>query len=187
MKKIALVLGVVLLLVGNVTVAFADAASYDIEPADYYVYVATPDGGLNMRYGPGTEYDKVMPERIPDNVRLYIKYKSGNWGYTAYNGNDGWVALRQTTTTPPAQPTTQPVTEPVTPAYQPIEEGQPSQEAVVVEENPTVDVENPEEKAEDARILESAMLNQIILIAILVILVIFIAILALVIVNIKRK
>ena len=82
-------------------VAFADAATYDIENVDYYVYVATPDGGLNMRYGPGTEYDKVMAERIPDGVMLHIEMKSGNWGYTSYNGNYGWVALKQTSATPP--------------------------------------------------------------------------------------
>ncbi len=109
MKKTILILGMVMLLVlVNTTYAFADAITYDMEPAGYYVYVATPDGGLNMRYGPGTDYSKVMEERIPDNVRLYIGYVSGNWGYTSYNGNEGWVALKQTTTEPPAPETPQP-------------------------------------------------------------------------------
>ena len=104
MKKIISVLGIisVLLLMGFQT-AFADAASYDMKQAGYYVYVATPDGGLNMREGPGTNYSKVMKERIPDGVRLYIELVSDNWGYTTYNGNYGWVALKQTTKNPPAK------------------------------------------------------------------------------------
>ncbi|MBR3933949.1 MAG: hypothetical protein IKJ68_08605 [Clostridia bacterium] len=96
-KRLLLMLIVTLSLVlGNVTTTFADAAAYDMEPANYYVYVSTPDGGLNMRHGPGTDYAKVMDQPIPDGVKLYIGYVSDNWGYTEYNGNSGWVALKQT-------------------------------------------------------------------------------------------
>ena len=102
MKKTLLILTMVaILLFATVSTAFADAMVYDMVEAGYYVYVKTPDGGLNMRYGPGTEYDRVTTKRIPDGTRLYIGYVSGTWGYTEYNGNDGWVALSQTTTTAP--------------------------------------------------------------------------------------
>lgn len=121
MKKVFLIFNLMLMIfITNIAPVFADAAAYDMHEAGYYVYVATPDGGLNMRYGPGTEYDKVMKSRIPDGVRLYIGYTSGNWGMTTYNGYEGWVALKQTSKTPPVTPkpaTPKPVTpKPVTPA-----------------------------------------------------------------------
>lgn len=103
MKKRALILMLVtlVLLVESMTLVFADAITYDMEPSDFYVYVVTPDGGLNMRHGPGTDYPKVMEKPIPDYEKLYIVYTSGDWGYTSYNGNEGWVCLIDTTTTPP--------------------------------------------------------------------------------------
>lgn len=97
MKKTIFVLCMVFVIVMSIAAtAFADAAIYDVEKADFSVIVKTPDGGLNMRYGPGTKYDKVMSGRIPDNVQLYISAVSDNWGYTSYNGYEGWVALSQT-------------------------------------------------------------------------------------------
>lgn len=113
MKKIILILNILMVfLMGGASVAFADAMDFDVKEAGYYVYVATPDGGLNIRYGPGTEYDKVMAGRIPDGVKLYIGSVSGNWGYTSYNGYEGWVALKQTTTPPPVQTTPKPTPAP---------------------------------------------------------------------------
>lgn len=91
-----------ILVFGNMQSAFADAVLYDMEPAGYHVYVATPDGGLNMRHGPGSGYSKVMQKRIPDNEKLYIEYISGKWGFTTFEGNNGWVYLPQTTTTKPS-------------------------------------------------------------------------------------
>ena len=102
MKKTAVILAVVMMVLCiYAPVSLADAIAYDVEPVNLYVYVATPDGGLNMRVGPGVEYSKVMKERIPDGVQLYITQKSGSWGYTSYNGNYGWVSLTQTTTKAP--------------------------------------------------------------------------------------
>lgn len=99
MKRTVLILCIVLsILSASFTTAFADAMAFDMKEAGYYVYVSTPDGGLNMRYGPGTDYDRVTTERIPDGTKLYIEYVSGNWGYTVYNGEDGWIALKQTST-----------------------------------------------------------------------------------------
>ena len=101
-KLLAVLLGVILVFSAGIT-AFADAMAYDVEQAGYYVYVLTPDGGLNMRNGPGTEYNKVLSSTIPDYTRLYIELVSKNWGYTSYNGTYGWVALSQTTTKAPEQ------------------------------------------------------------------------------------
>lgn len=192
MKKIFLILSLMLILItGSNVTAFADAITYDMEEAGYYVYVATPDGGLNMRHGPGTDYAKVMDERIPDGVRLYIGYTSDNWGYTSYNGNDGWVALRQTSTTPPE---TESVKTPS--AGQPSVKDEELQhadntnppETEVADENS--DKEIPEvqtNNSEDAEIVKDAMVGQIVLIAVLVVFVIIIAVLIVIIINLKSK
>ena len=205
MKKLCLFLSMVMLLImGSVTTAFADAASYDMEEAGYYVYVATPDGGLNMRYGPGTDYGKVMKGRIPDGVKLYIGYVSGNWGYTSYNGYEGWVALKQTSKNPPAPPATkkpQPVATPkptVVPTPVPptptVAVTQAPQESIapVVSQTPentqpvvTATPEHNEE--EDEKAVKAAMTNQILLIAIIVLFVIVIALLLVIIINLKTK
>lgn len=97
MKKLFTLLIVAIILCASVIPAFADAASYPMEQVDYYVIVATPDGGLNLRAGPGVEYSTVIDYRIPDGVELHITLESDNWGYTKYNGEYGWVALKQTT------------------------------------------------------------------------------------------
>lgn len=121
MKKILLVVSMVMVIFFTCAApaVFADAIAYDIDDAGYYVYVKTPDGGLNMRNGPGTDYNIISSKRIPDGTRLYIDFKSDNWGYTKYNGIEGWVALKQTTKTPPATPT--PTKKP-TPSPEPVKE-----------------------------------------------------------------
>lgn len=80
---------------------FADAAIYDynygtVTDCSYDVYVATVDGGVNLREAPTTESAIICT--IPDFVQLHISAESsaGNgWGYTTYNGYSGWVALSQ--------------------------------------------------------------------------------------------
>lgn len=67
--------------------------------ADYEVEVAAPDGGVNLRYGPGTEYD-IRVSMIPNTVVLHISAETAAstgriWGYTSYDGQDGWIALSQ--------------------------------------------------------------------------------------------
>ena len=75
-------------------------------PADYYVYVTTPDGGLNLREGPGTDYGILV--LIPDYVQLHITaVAANNWGEAAYNGMTGWVSLNQTSETLPAEAASQ--------------------------------------------------------------------------------
>lgn len=66
---------------------------------DYYVEVAAPDGGVNMRQGPGVEYEKVRA-MIPNGEILHIVSEEttsngNNWGYTEFEGTAGWVALTQ--------------------------------------------------------------------------------------------
>ncbi len=98
MKKRALSFFLALLLIALLTTAaFADAIifpdnSWDV---DYYVYVTTPDGGLNMREGPGVDYALITT--IPDYERLHVLVEnSASWGYVQYGYNYGWVYLGQT-------------------------------------------------------------------------------------------
>lgn len=65
---------------------------------DYNVYVATVDGGVNLREAPSTDASILC--LIPDFKVLHITMESsaGNgWGYCSYNGMSGWVALSQVT------------------------------------------------------------------------------------------
>lgn len=77
-------------------------------PAIYNVEVTAPDGGVNMRSGAGVEYDKVLPDMIPNGTVLCITQQAtasnGNsWGYTSYNGVYGWIALTQVTSLEPTE------------------------------------------------------------------------------------
>lgn len=181
MKKSISIISIILLLLTIFALpSFADAMAYDVEEADYYVYVATPDGGLNMRYGPGTDYDKVMEGRIPDGVELYISLVSGNWGYTSYNGYEGWVALKQTSKTPPvSQPENTPS---ATPTPQPdISET----ETPAPEKTETPDVSaNPTQAVKP---VNSVLTNQILLIAIIILLLIILSLLVVILINRKSR
>ncbi len=94
MKKSALSPLLALALAGA---AFADAIVFPDESVnvDYYVYVTTPDGGLNLREGPGVDYSIITT--IPDYELLHVTVEKGNgWGYVQYGDNYGWVYLGQT-------------------------------------------------------------------------------------------
>ena len=95
--------------------AYADAlieefwfTMYDV---DYYVVVDAPDGGVNLRYGAGTEYPTVLDGMIPNGTVLHIdaEARANNgkyWGATEYDGWSGFVFLGQTKkTAPPAETT----------------------------------------------------------------------------------
>lgn len=45
--------------------------------------------GLNMRMGPGTNYDVVLT--IPDNAEVTVIEKGGSWSKVSYNGKEGYV------------------------------------------------------------------------------------------------
>lgn len=86
--------------------ARADAASYWYEEGavDYYVEITAPDGGANLRLGPGVKYQILLDGLMPNGTVLHVSSESmasnGNyWGYTEYNGIYGWVALTQVTVT----------------------------------------------------------------------------------------
>ena len=92
---------------GNVNVEenVSDANTYETpvgSSVSYDVEVTAPDGGVNMRCGAGVEYDKVLPDMIPNGTVLTVTQEAvasnGNsWGYTNYNGTYGWIALTQVT------------------------------------------------------------------------------------------
>lgn len=68
---------------------------------DYDVSVAAPDGGVNFRYGPGTDYGKIFSDMIPNGTRLHVSGEGTaangkTWGLVTYNGQMGWVFLGQT-------------------------------------------------------------------------------------------
>ncbi len=46
---------------------------------------------LNVRTGPGTEYDKIG--LLANDTQVYIYETSGNWGRILYNGEDAWISL----------------------------------------------------------------------------------------------
>ena len=81
---------------------------YDV---DYYVVVDAPDGGVNLRYGAGTEYSKVLDGMIPNGTVLHIdaEARANNgkyWGATEYDGWSGFIFLGHTKkTAPPAETT----------------------------------------------------------------------------------
>lgn len=84
-------------------------------PIIYDVEVTAPDGGVNMRSGSGTEYDKVLSSMIPNGTVLSISLEAtasnGNlWGFTTYNGVSGWIALTQVTSLEPTEGAPVPVT-----------------------------------------------------------------------------
>lgn len=101
-KRIGCMLLVLALLFCDAQLIWADAAVdwYSEEPVEYDVQVSAPDGGVNIRYGPGVEYDRLMDSMIPNGVILHVtsqaQASNGNyWGYTNYNGMYGWIALTQ--------------------------------------------------------------------------------------------
>ncbi|MBR5329564.1 MAG: SH3 domain-containing protein [Firmicutes bacterium] len=102
MKRSLLITIIFALLLCFSSGVLADAAIYDydfgtVTGCDYGTYVATPDGGVNLREAPTTQAPVLCT--IPDFVYLQITQESDmgkGWGYTCYNGYYGWVALSQT-------------------------------------------------------------------------------------------
>ena len=61
--------------------------------------VNAPDGGVNLRSGPGTEYE-ILVNMIPNGTEMKIyqiknSSKGTQWGYVQYNNTEGWIALSQ--------------------------------------------------------------------------------------------
>lgn len=100
MKKliVATISGIIVMSAGvSMSSNFIQAASEEYVEEGYYVEVSASDGGVNMRQGPGVEYE-IVREMIPNGEILYIEFEgiatNGNsWGYTEYEGIEGWVSL----------------------------------------------------------------------------------------------
>ena len=116
MKKRFLCVAAALLLTiaASGAACYADAIAEGFWNTAQYVdedyYVNAPDGGVNLREGPGTEYPVVfgMKGLIPNGTKLHIdnKAKAENgkyWGETVYDNKYGWVFLGQLSKEPPAE------------------------------------------------------------------------------------
>lgn len=82
----------------------ADVAPSTLKRASYDVTVSASDGGCNLRYGPGVEYNQLMNYMIPNGTILHIHWEdeasNGKaWGFTNYNNMTGWIALSQVSVT----------------------------------------------------------------------------------------
>lgn len=145
-KRKCCMLLILVLLCCSAQIIWADAAVdwYSQEAVEYDVQVSAPDGGVNIRYGPGVEYDRLMDSMIPNGVILHVtsqaQASNGNyWGYTYYNGIYGWIALTQVSRI-------ESVPTPVPAAPEPV--ALPQETPVVTEvptETPTVTTEAPTE------------------------------------------
>lgn len=51
---------------------------------------------LNFRAGPGTDSDII--DKIPMGAVVEITFFKGDWGYTTYNGKNGWISMEYTST-----------------------------------------------------------------------------------------
>lgn len=107
----ALILVTAVFVLGAPCVSWGDAlveSYWDIAySVDYDVYVAAPDGGVNLRNGAGTEYSIMLSGLIPNGTKLHVtnETKASNgkkWGQVTYQGKTGWVFLGQCSKTPPA-------------------------------------------------------------------------------------
>ncbi|MBQ9940284.1 MAG: DUF5050 domain-containing protein [Clostridia bacterium] len=58
------------------------------------LYSITSDNGLRLRAGPGLNYDRLS--LIPFEEVVEIKSVGDQWGYTTYNGVNGWVFMEYT-------------------------------------------------------------------------------------------
>ena len=103
-SRLGLILLIIILLFSSqVTFSHGDAIvdnywdkAYDV---DYYVIVDAWDGGVNFRYGAGTEYSKITDMILNGNI-LHITMETigsngRTWGYTEWQGNYGWIALSE--------------------------------------------------------------------------------------------
>ena len=68
-----------------------------VQPAVFYnegeqpSYTVTPDNNLNMRAGPGTDYDKVSKVPASTVVTALGANEDGSWVVVNYDGKYGWL------------------------------------------------------------------------------------------------
>lgn len=80
-------------LTGHDEVAVKPSSVYD----KYYIYYTT--GGVNLRSGPGTSYDKVTTVDLGTEVQAAAK--QDGWTFVAVNGSFGWINSDYLATTRP--------------------------------------------------------------------------------------
>lgn len=68
-----------------------------VQPTTYYnegeqpSYTVTPDNNLNLRAGPGTDYDKIAQVPASTVVTALGANEDGSWVVVNYNGAYGWL------------------------------------------------------------------------------------------------
>ncbi len=81
----------------STTAAYLEGATN----VNYTARVVSPDGiGVNLREGPGSSYTKVLDKPVPVGEVLTISAEKtvqngAAWGYTQYDGLNGWVYLAE--------------------------------------------------------------------------------------------
>jgi uncharacterized protein YraI len=85
----------------NQGTAGSSAGSSESKPPEpAYAYV-TANGGLRLRFGPGTNFEVLTT--IPDGTRISLLDSVGAWVRTEYDGKDGWVSAEYLTDAEPAE------------------------------------------------------------------------------------
>ena len=85
---------------------------YQVEPKQVERVVKDPDkatlkkedltlvvcgSGVSLYKGPGESYG-AAEKNLPENTELRVQYHDGMWALTEYNGTEGWVYFRRTST-----------------------------------------------------------------------------------------
>lgn len=90
---------------GSDTIDWLDLTGHDevsVKPSTvydkYYIYYTT--GGVNLRSGPGTSYDKVTTVSLGSEVQAAAK--QDGWTFVSVDGKFGWINSDFLSTTRPA-------------------------------------------------------------------------------------
>ena len=90
---------------GSDTIDWLDLTGHDevsVKPSTvydkYYLYYTT--GGVNLRSGPGTSYDKVTTVSLGSEVQAAAK--QDGWTFVSVDGKFGWINSDFLSTTRPA-------------------------------------------------------------------------------------
>ena len=90
---------------GGDTIDWLDLSGHDevsVKPNSvydkYYIYYTT--GGVNLRSGPGTSYDKVTT--VPLGSEVQAAAKQDGWTFVSVDGKFGWINSDYLSTTRPA-------------------------------------------------------------------------------------
>ena len=90
--------GSLILVSGEKSVVLEASDLYDYDYSDYYTagtysvtYTVTDGNNLNMRGGPGTDYDKIGQVPASTGVTALGTNEDGSWVVVNYNGTYGWL------------------------------------------------------------------------------------------------